>query len=82
MLLIVGSADTTVPYHQTLEMADRLKSVDVPHELIVLPGLDHSFIGKTQEETSDANLRALAATFRFFDEKLGKAPAPASGTLR
>lgn len=73
MLLIVGTDDTTVPYHQTLEMAERLKSAGVKHELIVLPGVNHSFIGKTPEQTRDANLKALAATFQFIDQTIGNA---------
>lgn len=71
MLLIVGDQDTTVPYHQTLEMADKLNATGVKHKLIVLPGVSHYFIGKTLNETRDANLKALAATFEFFDQTIG-----------
>jgi dipeptidyl aminopeptidase/acylaminoacyl peptidase len=71
MLLIVGSEDTLVPYHQTLEMAEKLKSAGIRRELIVLPGINHGFIGKTLEETRDANLKALDATFRFIDQTIG-----------
>jgi acetyl esterase/lipase len=73
MLLIVGTEDTLVPYHQTLEMAEKLKSAGIRHELIVLPGINHGFIGKTPEETRDANLKALDATFRFIDQTIGSA---------
>lgn len=73
MLLIVGKEDKTVPYDQTLEMANKLKAARVPYDLIVLPGIDHSFVGKTLEKTRDANLKALAATFRFFDQNIGDA---------
>lgn len=73
LLLIVGTDDTIVPYHQTLEMAETLKAAGVAYELIVMPGLDHSLTGKTVEQTRDANFKALQATFRFFDEKIGKA---------
>lgn len=68
MLLIVGAEDKTVPYHQTLEMANRLKANGVPYELIVIPGVDHGFIGKTLDQTREANLKALEATFRFIDK--------------
>ncbi len=78
MLLIVGAEDMTVPHQQTLEMAEKLKSVGVQHELIVLPGVGHCFIGKTLEETREANLKALAATFRFIDQTIGT-PAPPRG---
>ncbi len=73
MLLIVGTEDTMVPYHQTLEMAEKLKAAGVKHELIVLPGINHSFIGKTPDQTRDANLKALAATFQFIDRTIGSA---------
>ena len=68
MLLIVGTEDKTVPYHQTLEMAEKLTSAAVAHELIVIPEVNHLFIGKTQEQTREANLRALDATFQFIDK--------------
>jgi acetyl esterase/lipase len=70
MLLIVGAEDQTVPYHQTLEMAEKLKAAGVPHELIVIPDVDHGFIGKTPEQTREANLKALDATFRFIDKTM------------
>lgn len=73
MLLIVGTEDTTVPYHQTLEMADKLKSAGVKHQLMVLPGVNHSFLGKTPQQTRDAVLKALAATFQFIDQTIGNA---------
>jgi len=84
MLLIVGTEDKTVPYHQTLEIAEKLKHSGVPHELIVLPGVDHLFIGKTQEQTREANLQALDATFRFIDKatKIFNEECKTTGTPR
>lgn len=73
MLLIVGAEDKTVPYHQTLEMANRLKANGVPYELIVIPDVDHGFIGKTADKTREANLQALEATFRFIDKVMNRA---------
>lgn len=70
MLLIVGDADKTVPYHQTLEMEQRLKAAGVAHELMVIPEADHMLVGKTPEQTRNANLAALEATFRFIDETM------------
>ena len=78
MLLIVGSEDTLVPTKQTIEMAERLTAAGVKHDLIVLPGINHSFIGRTAEATRDANLKALAATFEFIDRTIGNRP----GTVR
>jgi acetyl esterase/lipase len=70
MLLIVGSEDRLVPHQQTLEMAERLKAAGVQCELVILPGVSHSFIGKTPAETREANLKALDATFRFIDKTM------------
>ena len=71
MLLIVGSEDTIVPTKQTIDMAERLTAAGVKHDVIVLPGVNHSFIGRTAEATRDANLRAFAATFEFIDRTIG-----------
>ena len=49
-----------VPHQQTLETAERLKAANVKHELIVLPGIDQSFIGMIPEQ---AVLRRLIADF-------------------
>ena len=71
MLLIVGDSDELVPVKQTLDMTDKLKQIGVKNELIVLPGVGHGFVGKTESETREANLKALAATFAFFDSTIG-----------
>ena len=54
-------------YHQTIEMAVKLKAAGVQHETIVPPGMNHSFAGKTPDQTRAANLKALDATFSFID---------------
>lgn len=71
MLLIAGDQDKTVPVSQSLNMAAKLKEAGVAHELVVLPGFGHNFIGKTPEETQKANLKALAATIAFVDRTIG-----------
>jgi acetyl esterase/lipase len=71
ILLIVGDADTTVPAEQSRQMAERLASVGVKHELLVLPGVRHELLGKTPAATREANLKALATTFRFIDNVIG-----------
>jgi len=70
MLLIAGAEDQTVPYQQSIEMHDRLLAAGVPSQVIILPGVDHSFIGKTPEATRTATLKALEATIAFFDKQL------------
>jgi dipeptidyl aminopeptidase/acylaminoacyl peptidase len=78
MLFIAGEQDTTVPYCRRLEMAEKLKAAGVEHKLIVLPGINHGFIGKTPQQTRDANLKALDATFQFINQAI----ASASSTKR
>ena len=75
MLLIVGDADKTVPSEQSLQMDERLESFGVKHDLLVLPGVGHEFLGKTPQATREANLKALAATFQFIDDVIGPASA-------
>jgi hypothetical protein len=36
-----------------------------------IPGINHAFIGPTPEQTRDANLKALDATFSFLDGATG-----------
>jgi len=52
-------------------MAAALTTAGVKPDVIVLPGVDHRFIGRTSEATRDANLNALAATFEFIDRTIG-----------
>lgn len=70
MLLIAGMADKTVPYQQTVEFEGALKAAHVPVRTILIPDVDHSFIGKTPAATRDATLKAVNATFAFFDQTL------------
>jgi acetyl esterase/lipase len=71
MLLVHGTADEVVPYQQSEEMAARLKGAGVRADLILIKGVGHSFIGSTSEQTREASLRALYATFDFFDKTIG-----------
>jgi hypothetical protein len=43
-------------------------------ELIVIPGVDHVFLGKTLRQTREANLKALDATFHFIDKTMKNIP--------
>jgi acetyl esterase/lipase len=70
-LLIHGTDDKTVPVAQSHEGEAALRKAGVPVEAVYLPGVDHSFIGKTPAATRDATLRVTNATFDFFHEKLG-----------
>lgn len=71
-LLIYGSEDKTVPPAQSRAMAARLKAAGVKSDAIELPGVDHSFIGRTPAATREASLKALQATFDWFDATVGR----------
>lgn len=48
-----------------------LHSADVKHELVVMPGMNHSLIGATYDATRDANLNALQKPLQFIDQTIG-----------
>lgn len=72
-LLIHGEDDKTVPVEQSHIGEAALRKAGVPVQTIYIPHVDHSFIGRTPEETRTATLKAVNATFDFFHEKLGVA---------
>jgi fermentation-respiration switch protein FrsA (DUF1100 family) len=66
-LLIHGALDKTVALSQSEKFHAALQASAVKSQLMVLPNVDHSFVGSTAELTRDASLRALHATIDFFD---------------
>ena len=72
MLLIFGSEDKTVPPDQSRAMAARLKAAGARNAVIEIPAVDHSFIGHTPAATREASLKALQATFDWFDATVGQ----------
>jgi len=71
MLLIHGESDRTVPVRQSQEMYARLRQTGVHAELLVIPGVDHSFIGATPAATRAASRAALERVFTFIDATIG-----------
>jgi acetyl esterase/lipase len=69
-LLIHGALDKTVAVSQSEQFHAALQASAVKSQLIVLPDVDHSFVGNSPELTRDASLRALHATIDFFDATL------------
>lgn len=69
-LLIHGDDDKTVPVEQSHIAEAKFKAAGVSVQSIYIPGVDHSFIGKTPQATREATLRATNATFDFFHDKL------------
>lgn len=70
-LLIHGTDDQTVPVTQSTDAYAKMKAAGIKAEEIIIPGVDHSFIGKTAEATRAATLQAVNATFDFFHKTLG-----------
>jgi acetyl esterase/lipase len=70
MLLVHGQMDKTVPVQQSQEFYDKLRAAGVTAQLLLIPDVDHSFIGKTPEATRAASRQALAKVFQFIDETL------------
>lgn len=70
-LLIHGTADTTVNPKQSQDFYDLLKSKGVQVELMMIPGVGHSFIGQTPEATRSASIAAIDRTFAFIDATIG-----------
>ena len=71
ILLIHGAADHTVPVVQSEKLYELLQAKGARSELLVFPGIDHSFIGKTPEATRDASRKALERTIAFIDATIG-----------
>jgi acetyl esterase/lipase len=72
MLLIHGLADTLVAVSQTKEFEARLREAHVPVQMLLIPDVDHGFIGKTDAISQAATRQALVRTFDFFDKLFGK----------
>ena len=72
MLLIHGAVDTTVSAEQSKRLHELLQSKGIRSELLVLPEIGHSWIGKTPEATREASRTALARTITFIDSVVGK----------
>ena len=71
-LLIHGDDDKTVPVTQSKDAYVKMTAVGMNAHLVVLPGVDHSFIGHTPAETRTATLKAVNATFDFFHATLDR----------
>jgi acetyl esterase/lipase len=71
-LLIHGDADRSVSVAQSRTFVEKLNSVGVKGEYLELPGIEHSWMGKTPADTKAAHLRALQTTFDFFDATVGR----------
>jgi acetyl esterase/lipase len=71
ILLIQGTDDHTVSPAQSPEFYEALRAKGAKVELMMLPGIDHSYVGPTPEATREAALRGLAKTIEFIDATIG-----------
>jgi len=74
-LLIHGQDDTNARSSQSERFAQQLRAAGSTAELVLIPGVQHGFIGPTEAATKDALHLALTATFDFFDHVLKESPA-------
>lgn len=73
MLLMHGQDDRTVPVSQTHLFDAALRKAGVPVRTIIIPGVDHSWIGATPEATANASRLALREAIDFIDSRIGDA---------
>lgn len=78
MLLIVGSADNVVGPQQSRDFDALLRSKGDPVQLLIIPGVNHSFVGTTAASTRAASLEALQRTFEFIAQTVGPGSSAAA----
>lgn len=69
-LLVQGAEDRTVDPAQSVHFNETMKAAGAAADLVMIPGVDHSFIGHTPEATRQASLQALSRSFAFMDATL------------
>ncbi len=68
-LILQGDADTTVDRDQSTELANKLRECGVEHELIILPGIGHTFdLQSWAHKPLPQDLRPVVTS--FFDKHL------------
>jgi acetyl esterase/lipase len=70
-LLIHGRGDAVVNVDQSVRFHETLHARGVASTLKIIDGVDHSFIGATPQQTRDASIEALDATFKFIAATIG-----------
>jgi dipeptidyl aminopeptidase/acylaminoacyl peptidase len=72
-LIVQGEDDRTIPAAQARAMYDAIRARNGHAELLLMPGIDHNFLGKTPAATRDASLKAWERTVGFIDRTVGDA---------
>lgn len=71
ILLMHGTDDQTVSPAQSKEFESVLRGVGVPTQLVMMPGVGHSWIGQTPEATHNASRKALQLSVDFIEATIG-----------
>lgn len=71
VLLIHGDQDKTVPVGQSKLMYEALKAKGVKAELLIIPNVDHSFIGASREANLATNKMVIEKVNAFLDATVG-----------
>jgi acetyl esterase/lipase len=66
-LLVHGVDDKVADPAQSRQFNAAMQSAGAASELVMIPGVDHSFIGRTPEATREASLQALDRTVAFIE---------------
>jgi acetyl esterase/lipase len=67
-LIMHGTADTGVPYQQSMELYDALQAKGVKSELVLVPDANHMFEGVSKEKRQEL----VDKVFQFIDKSIGK----------
>jgi acetyl esterase/lipase len=67
-LLIHGSEDPVINYQQAIDFNDLLTANNVRSSVHIIPGVGHSYIGKTLKQTRVASIQALELSLEFMDD--------------
>jgi acetyl esterase/lipase len=73
MLLMHGTDDQTVSSEQTTRFHAALQAAGVQTRMVIIPGVGHSWIGKTPQATRDTSKRALQESIDFIEATIGDA---------
>ncbi|MEJ0022519.1 MAG: alpha/beta hydrolase [Alphaproteobacteria bacterium] len=73
MLIVHGEADKTIPVSQSRVLYAALKAKGVDADLLILPGLDHGFVGASPEANIATNKMVIARVNAFLDRIVGPA---------
>ena len=70
-LIFHGDIDKTVPVAQSQTFSEALTKAGVKTELVVVPGMDHSFITADGKPSPETNKMALDKMAVFIDQTIG-----------